>query len=240
MSGEPAGTADLATAEPGSAAHDEQAAQLRAAAYVVLALAVLGALLGVVWQAWSPAGPFGIIYQNGVQPDETEAWAAADGRFALLVAVAGLAAGVAAWFLRRARGPQLVLALVAGGLAGAALTEWVGHLIRGSADTFTCYPASGPAQCTRHLPLALHMWGLLYIEPALAVLGYGLFVAFTARDDLGRPDPIRGRLSVDLGWEPDNRWGYGDGPGPLEQRDLPAQQPVESGEPLGGGRDVQQ
>jgi hypothetical protein len=204
-------------------AQREQAAQARAAGLVVLALAAGGALLGVVWQAWSPPGPFGLIYSNGVQPDETEAWAAADGRFGLIVAVVGVFAGLGAWFLRRVRGPQLVLALAGGGLLGGALTEWVGHLLRGSSHTFACYPASGKAACTDHLPLSLHMTGLLYVEPALAILVYGLFVAFAAHDDLGRPDPVRARQSVDAGHEPDHSWGDGDRAGVPQQGDLPTQ-----------------
>jgi hypothetical protein len=201
----------------------ERATQLRAAVLVVCVLAAVGALLGLVWQAWSPPGPFGLIYGSGVQPDETEAWAAADGRFAVIVAVVGLLAGVGAWLLRSVRGPYLVLALAGGGIAGAALTEWVGHLVRGAAHTFACYPASGRADCTEHLPLSLHMTGLLYVQPALAILVYGLLVAFAARDDLGRPDPVRAAVSVPAGGEPDDRWRDRDGAGVPEQGQLPPQ-----------------
>lgn len=220
-------------------AHDERDVQVRAAALVLLILAVAGAALGVVWQVWSPPGPFGIIYGNGTQPDETEAWAAADGRFGVIVAGVGITAGIAVWLLRRARGPYAVLALGAGGIAGAALTEWTGHLIRGNAPTYACYPPAGKAACTDHLPLTLHMTGLLYVEPALAILVYGLLVAFAHHDDLGRPDPVRERLLVRAADQGDDGRRYGDGPGVPEQRDLPAQHPSQPSDPFGSGVDLE-
>jgi hypothetical protein len=218
---------------------DGRTVQLRAATLVVLALAAAGALLGLVWEAWSPPGPFGIIYGSGTQPDETEAWAAADGRFGMIVAAVGIVAGVVVWLLRRTRGPHVVLALGAGGIAGAALTKWIGHLVRGAAHTVPCYPPSGRADCTQHLPLTLHMTGLLYVEPALAILVYGLLVAFAHHDDLGRPDPVRDRLLVGAANEPDDSWGDRDGAGVPQQGDLAPQQPVQPGEPFGRGVDLE-
>lgn len=221
-------------------AHYERQVQVRAAVLLLLALAALGAALGAVWQSWSPPGPFGIIYGDGTQPDETETFAAADGRFAIIVGGVGLIAGIVVWLVRRARGPYVVLALGAGGIGGAALTWWVGHLIRGTAHTFACYPPSGKAACTDHLPLTLHMVGLLYLEPAVAILVYGLLVAFAHHDDLGRPDPMRERLLVRAADHRDDGWGYGDGARVSEQRDLPAQHPVQPGEPFGRGLDLEQ
>lgn len=204
-------------------AEAERNAQARAAAFVVLVLAAGGALLGLVWTAWSPPGPFGVIYSGGTQPDETEAWAAADGRFAIIVGIVGLLAGVAAWLLRTVRGPYLVLAIGAGGIAGAGLTAWVGHLVRGSAHTFTCGNDTVVARCTEHLPLTLHMTGLLYLQPALAILVYALLVAFAPQDDLGRPDPVRESVSVQLAAEDDDAWRDGDRAGVPQQSDLPPQ-----------------
>jgi hypothetical protein len=221
-------------------ARDERQVQLRAAALILLTLAAVGAALGVAWQAWSPPGPFGIIFGDGTQPDETETFAAADGRFAIIVGAVGLLAGIGVWLVRRARGPYVVVALAAGGIAGPALTWLVGHLIRGEAHTFVCYPASGKAACTDHLPLTLHMAGLLFLEPAIAILVYGLLVAFAHHDDLGRPDPTRERLLVRAADQRDDTWGYGDGARVPEQRDLPSQHPIQPGESLGGGFDLEQ
>jgi hypothetical protein len=180
---------ELASDAPGDAS-GERREQVRAAALVVAALAVIGAVLGLVWEAWSPPGPIGIRLPGGVQPDETEAWAAGDGRFALIVSVVGLAAGIAAWYLpalRRVRGPWLALGLAVGGVVGALLTDLVGWAVRGGGSDYSC----GAGTCIDHLPLSVHMPGLWFLGPFLAVLVYGLFVAFAVSDDLGRPDPGR-------------------------------------------------
>src|SRR6478672_7560629 len=89
------------------------------AGLIILSLVFVGSVLGLVWEFWSPPGPLGAVQNGGVQADETEAWAAGDGRFALLVGVVGLLAGLVTWLVRRARGPFAVWALTVGGLAGA-------------------------------------------------------------------------------------------------------------------------
>lgn len=170
----------------------ERRVQVRAAALVVAGLAVLGALLGEVWQTWSPPGPIGVALPDGVQPDETEAWVAGDGHYALIAVVVGIAAAVLAWYLpvlRRARGPYVVAGLAIGGLAGAALTDLVGWALRGDGTDYRC----GAGTCIDHLPLTVHMHGLWFVEAFCAVLVYGLFVAFAVADDLGRPDGIGAR-----------------------------------------------
>jgi len=192
----------------------------RVAGAVVAALAVLGALLGLLWAWWSPLQQRAYVIGPGkLYPfDEVETMAAADGRYFVLVAAAGLIAGIALYWWRRAeRGPLVALALGLGGLAGAALTWWVGYLTGGGTydgKTHTIIP---------HLPLTLHMPELLAVEPALALLGYGLCAAFAVRDDLGRPDPARERLLVGRGGYPQDGWGYGDAARPPQQGYLPPQ-----------------
>lgn len=181
-----------APAAPEYDAARERTDQLRAGGVIVAVLAVIGALLGPVWELWSPPGPAGVILPAGIQADESEAWVAADGRFALITAIVGLIAGLLAWYLprlRRVRGPYVVLALAVGGFAGAGLTALVGWALRGDGKHFTC----GSATCINHLPLTVQMRGLWFLEPFLAVLVYGLFVAFAVADDLGRPDRPRQR-----------------------------------------------
>jgi hypothetical protein len=203
---------------------DERRSQLRAAALLALALAVLGAFLGVIWQAWSPPGPIGIRLPGGIQPDETEAWAAGDGRYTIIAIAVGVVAAVAAWYipvLRRARGPFVAVGLAVGALAGAALTDLVGWALRGDGTDYTC----GAGTCIDHLPLTVHMHGLWFLEAFIAVLGYGLFVAFAVADDLGRPDPGPGppvappsgpepvTSSVGPQHQPQDGGGYGDAAG---------------------------
>lgn len=194
-------------------------ADLRVAGVLVGALVVIGALLGLVWSAWSGAQQSAYVIAPGeLYPyQEVETMAAADGRYLVIVASVGVVAALVAWFAAKGhRGPLVVSALVVGGLAGAALTWWVGYLSGGG----TYHGA--PGSTIVRLPLTLHMPGLLLVQPAIATLLYGLFVAFAARDDLGRPDPVHDRLSVRAGSEPQHGGGDGDRPGPLEQREFPA------------------
>ena len=134
-----------------------------------------------MWQAWSPPGPLGLVIQPGaIEPDETEAFIAGDGRFAVLALAVGLVAGIALWWHRPSRGPLAVLALGVGGLLGAYLMALVGHLVRGGSDS------GKSGTLLQHVPLQLHAHGLLVLEAAIAVLGYVICAAFAARDDLGR------------------------------------------------------
>jgi hypothetical protein len=193
---------------------------LRVATITFLTLTVLGALFGLVWEAWSgPQQRAYVIGPGKLYPfDEVETMAGADGRYLVIVAASGLAAALLAWFARPGnRGPLVLLGLCAGGFLGAVLTAWVGHLVSGGSvhgKTGSTIP---------HLPLSLHMRGLTLVEPAIIALVYGMFVAFAARDDLGRADPVRERVSVRAGDDAQYAWGYGDAPGALQQRDLPPQ-----------------
>jgi hypothetical protein len=201
------------------------------------AMLVAGVLLGVIWTAWSPPGPRGGVLKAGIQPDETESFVSADGRFALLTAVVGVIAGICAWYLRRQRGSLLALALAAGGLGGSLLTDWIGHLVRGEGRTYACGTETG--RCIEHLPLTVQMHGLLFLEAAVAVLVYSLFVAFAVDDDLGRPDPARearlARRSVRPQGGVEDAWSEGDRPGPPQQHDFPPQNPHQPLQPPGGG-----
>jgi hypothetical protein len=193
---------------------------LRFAAVLVGVLAVLGALLGLVWSAWSgPQQRAYVIAPGKLYPfDEVETMAGADGRYFLLVGAIGLVGGFVVWLRRRGnRGPITVVALALGGLIGALLTWWVGHLTGGG--TYHGKPGTTIPQ----LPLTVHMRGLVLFEPVLALLVYGLFTAFAARDDLGRLDPVRGRLLVQRGQQPEDGGGDGDAAGALQQREFPPQ-----------------
>jgi hypothetical protein len=198
----------------------------RYAAVLAGVLLVLGALLGLVWSAWSPPGPRALVLSPGVfVPDETESFVAGDGRFLAIATIVGLLAGIVAWRRVVDRGPVVLLALAVGGTAGSVLMALVGHLTGGG--TF----AGKTNSLIDQLPLSLHMHGLLFVEPAVACLLYGLCVAFTVPDDLGRPDPVRDRvrprpeapMSVGAGAHPQDGWRYGDAAGLPQQGDLPPQ-----------------
>lgn len=205
---------------PARSAADHTLADLRVAVVLTGALLVLGAVLGVAWSIWSgPQQRAYVIAPGQREPfDEVETMVAADGRYLALVGVAGLLVALLAWLLRPAnRGTLVAFALGLGGLGGAALTWWIGYLTGGGT-----YDGK-PGTLIHHLPLTLHMHGLVFVEPALATMLYGLFVAFAASDDLGRADPVRGRISVRAGHQTQHGGRHGDAAGPLQQGEFPAQ-----------------
>lgn len=156
-------------------------ADIRFALVVVLGLALLGVALGWPWQDWSPRTIALVYNAAGLVPDETEAYVAADGRFAVITASVGLVAGVLVWFRRGRRGPITVIGLAAGAVAGSYCTELVGRLTGGG----TTHAAIGTILVP---PVDLHARQLLAVEPLVAVLVYLLCALFAARDDLGRPE----------------------------------------------------
>ncbi len=228
-------------ADPGAVAagqdpRHEAASDLGFGSALVGVLAVIGALLGLVWAAWSPSGPRALLVRPGVFiPDETESFVAGDGRFLVLVAIVGVLAGFLAWTRVGRRGPLVAAALALGGVIGALLTELVGHLTGGG--TFDGVPNT----IINALPLSLHIPGLVLVESVAALLVYGLLAAFAVDDDLGHADPVRDRLrpsvlqttvgpppgagtpSVGAGDHPQYGGEHGDAPGPLQQGDLSAQ-----------------
>lgn len=207
---------------------------LRMALTIVAVLVLLGVLLGLVWAWWSPAGPPGVELKAGtVQIDESETFAAGDGRFAVLTGGLGLVAALAVWFARSVRGPLVALGLVVGGLLGAWLTATVGHLAGGGTN-------HGPANTEiPHLPLNVHLTGMILLEAALAALLYSVLAAFAVSDDLGHPDPRRdaarpsapawltgaGADSVQAEDLSQYSRGDGDTPGLAQQDQLPPQDP---------------
>lgn len=188
---------------------------VKAGLYVVLGLAVIGALLGVLWQWWSPPGPLGYVVAPGaIQPDETEAFIAGDGRFAVICASAGLLAGLLAWFRTSTRGPVMALALGVGALLGSLLTGVVGNALAGGTG------GGKTNTLLQHLPLSVHMRGLFLLEATVAVLVYGVCASFAAEDDLGRPEP---RRSVGVWDQVEHVGGHRDAAGALQQPYLPPQ-----------------
>jgi hypothetical protein len=223
---------------PARSARDETLADVRAATALAVGLLIIGALLGLAWSAWSPVRPAALILKGGQIEvlAENESLVAADGRYLVIIAAVGVLATLFAWFgLARHRGATLMLGLAVGTMGGAALTELIGRVSGGG--SFHGRPAllsDGSRQnVTVHLPLSLHIPWLVVLETVIAALVYGLLVAFAARDDLGRPDPLRDDLLsrrgpgpddlVDAGRDPEDGRGDGDAARAPEQGDLPPQ-----------------
>jgi hypothetical protein len=182
-----------------------------------------GAALGLVWQWWSPPGPAGYQIAPGlIQPDETEAFVAADGRFAAITLAVGVLAALIVWFTRAGRGVPAVFALALGGLGGSAALALVGHAARADGRHYAC--GTAPATCITHLPLSVQAHGLLFAEAVAAVFVYGLCVSFARADDLGAPDRLRELArSVGADVQLQHAGRHRDGPGGPQQGDLPAQ-----------------
>ncbi|WP_325050883.1 DUF2567 domain-containing protein [Micromonospora musae] len=130
--GETAPTTAAEPPRPAAALPEPDPAPRRAWAGAVgvgLALAVLGAPLGLLWAAVAPGTPvikatLGAVYADP-QPEQP---IAADSWFSLLGLGFGVLAGVAVWFvLRRRRGPVGLVSAVLGAFAAAVVAWQVGR-----------------------------------------------------------------------------------------------------------------
>jgi hypothetical protein len=184
--------------------------QLLTATVTTLVIALPGALVGFVWQSISPSVRYVVFDGKPILADpETQALISADGRYAVLTALAGVVCG-AVVYLAAGRGTDVALAagLALGGI-GAALLAWgVGrqiglsafqHAVRGAKDgAFVMGPAS------------LHATGALVFWPIVALGLFGLcevmdlagrhrvvddeelFLGYGGRPGGGKPDQIGG------------------------------------------------
>jgi|KBSSwiStaDraftv2_1062776.scaffolds.fasta_scaffold06538_7 hypothetical protein len=159
------------------------------AAFIAGVLTFAGAPVGALWAWWSPDRPFarvvdihqfwGLFDVATVYPEESEAWAAGDGRFAALMALVGLVAALVVWHLPLQRGTWPIGGLTVGALLGSLVAGIVGFAVGGG-------DASGATDSIIRSALWVHTYALYLVQALVAVLVYGLFVAFAARDDLGR------------------------------------------------------
>jgi hypothetical protein len=174
--------------------------QLGVVTAVAVATTLLGAPAGWLWAALAPRVEV-IKHADGfayAEPEPEQA-IAADGWFALVGLVAGISLAVLAWvLLRRYRGVAMLVGLIVGSLAGAALAAWVGYRI-GSAG-FNQIKESALVGARLEAPLRLRMtgmpgvlWpirptGVLAVQAWAAAAMYTFTVLFAADPDLtGEP-----------------------------------------------------
>jgi hypothetical protein len=156
-------------------------ASTRTWAVTTAVVALLGPLAGLLWAAVVPSVQYVVQQGKPVLADpEGQGPVGMDGRFALIVALAGIACGALA-YLAGGRGNDvpLVLGLAAGGIAAALLAWKTGHqvglgafedAVRGAKDGTT---AEGVAE--------LRARGVVTFWPILAVGTYGVLELFVRR-----------------------------------------------------------
>ncbi len=166
--------------------------ELRQAAVAVLAIALSGALLGVLWWKLAPTVPLvgDVIDERWVvflKESEGEQAIGVDGTFTLLALAFGALSGLVAFLLRRRGGVPLVVALGVGGLLGSLLAWRVGVWL-GPAQDVIAHAKDVGKGVTFDAPLKLGAKGaLLAWSLAALVVHLGLTGLFGPRDP--EPDP---------------------------------------------------
>jgi hypothetical protein len=150
-------------------------------------LGVAGVALGVLWWLLAPRADYRITTAGPVpigNPSE-ELLIADDSIFVLIVAVLGLAAGIATWLIRRRRGLAGLLGVSLGTLAAAAVAWQVGEML-GHGPTRVALTHVGGQVTTR---LTLGSVPALAVGPFFAVLVWVGGTLYARADDLGRNPP---------------------------------------------------
>ncbi|MBN0043928.1 AAA family ATPase [Streptomyces actuosus] len=164
--------------------------ELREAAVVTVAVAVTGALLGVLWWWLAPHVPLVGAETDGswvvyLKDSEGEQAIGVDGTFTLLALAFGLVSALAVFAWRRRGGVPLVVGLGLGGLLGALLAWRVGVWLGPADDVLAQAKAVGKG-VTFSAPLKLSAKGALLAWPLAALLVHlGLTALFGPRD----PEP---------------------------------------------------
>ena len=179
----------------------ENAAVQFRALLVTLAIAVGGALLGLVagllWSAVAPQAVFqvqspGVAY---VVNPETTAFIAADGWFSLIAVIGGLIIGLAAYFAGvRRYGPLPTAGALAGATAAAFLAWWSGSNV--GLASFRHQLGSAKGGALLHQPVDLGAHGALAFWPLAAggvIGGIELILLLRERQRAIEPGPARHR-----------------------------------------------
>lgn len=160
---------------------------------VVAALAAAGAVAGLVWNVVAPR-IHAEMTDAGVVPTnaETSAFIGADMAFLVVVAAAGILAGVAGWLLARAHGVTVALAQAGGGLLAAYIASIVGHAAgAGGVDHWVRTAAAGSQHAWY---LDLRATAIIFVWPFAAVFVHLLltmvFVPPEPTGGAGRPPAV--------------------------------------------------
>ncbi|MEU9325521.1 AAA family ATPase [Streptomyces canus] len=162
---------------------------------VTVAVAVLGALLGVLWWWLAPHVPLvGDVDEQGswvvyLKDTEGEQAVGVDGTFTLLALAFGFVSALVVFLWRRRGGVPLVVGLAVGGVLGSLLAWRVGMWLGPTSDVLAHAKAVGKG-VTFSAPLKLGAKGAwLAWSLAALVVHLGLTALFGPRD----PEPIYGQ-----------------------------------------------
>ncbi|MEW9548620.1 hypothetical protein [Nonomuraea sp. NPDC050783] len=164
---------------------------MRVFAATVLALATLGIGAGLLWSALAPRAPYQVTRAGLVLADpSTQALIAADGWYAVITGGLGLACGAVGWFAGRRWMVGVLAGLGVGGVAGAALTYWVGSTFTIGAVTVEAAAAPGVKVVPGALELTAN--GVSVAWPLLAVGLFGLLEGMHGYQDSPLRRPLAG------------------------------------------------
>jgi hypothetical protein len=169
--------------------------EVRQAAVTVVAVALFGALLGVLWWKLAPSVPLvgdvvGDSWVVYLKDSEGEQAIGVDGTFTLLALAFGAISAVVVFLLRRRGGVPLVVALGVGGLLGSLLAWRLGVWL-GPAQDVIAHAKDVGKGVTFSAPLKLGAKGVLLAWSfAALVVHLGLTGLFGPRDP--EPDPWPG------------------------------------------------
>jgi hypothetical protein len=150
-------------------------ADLRAGLLVGLGCAVAGVVVGVAWRLVVPLAVLEKDAAGVVQVAGAETEVAADGWFAVLAALAGVLAAVAAVLLLRTGRLGALVGLAVGGLVGALVAWRVGLLL--SPPEIAASAKAARVGDTFEGPLRLSALGVLLAWPTAAVITFFAIVA---------------------------------------------------------------
>ncbi|WP_373684912.1 ABC transporter permease [Streptomyces lunaelactis] len=160
--------------------------ELRDAAVVLVAVAIAGVALGLLWLWLAPRVPL-ISSDKAVFLKDTEGEEAvgADGTFALLALGFGAVSAAAVFWFRRRGGIALVVALALGGLLGSLLAWGIGTWF-GPTDDVVAHARAVGEGVTFDAPLELKAYGTLLAWPVAAMV---VHLAVTALFGPRDPEP---------------------------------------------------
>jgi len=158
----------------------------RAQLLVLCSCLLAGLLQGVVWAVTAPGVPYKVLADGrfGALPTTSTYHFVAVAGFALSGIAIGILLAVGAWQIRPARGWQMLVTLVAGSFAGAAIAWGLGLLFAPGVDPASVGVTAADSIVTA--PPTTGTWLVILAQPALAAAVYTWLVAWNGQPDLGR------------------------------------------------------